>query len=178
MKKIILCSLLMIGVFNKAIGQEKLLTKDDAISLVLEQNFGILIAKNTIDVASNNKSLLNSGYLPTLSGTSNANYNKGDRTTEFPGQFIDDPTTGLKVPVPDNELLGAESRNYGAALNLNYNLLSHFEYLLLLFGKKMNCHCLKLLQTAPHMLFDKSMFKLLSSTLKHEYSDVQSTTGV
>ena len=81
MKKIILCSLLMIGVFNKAIGQEKLLTKDDAISLVLEQNFGILIAKNTIDVASNNKSLLNSGYLPTLSGTSNANYNKGDRTS-------------------------------------------------------------------------------------------------
>tara|TARA_B100000767_G_scaffold275735_1_gene314850 strand:- start:32414 stop:33805 length:1392 start_codon:yes stop_codon:yes gene_type:complete len=122
MKKIILCSLLMGGVFSGAFAQEKLLTKDDAISLVLEQNFGIIIAKNAIDVASNNKSLLNSGYLPTLSGASNANYNNGDRTTEFPRQFIDDPTTGLKVPVPNNELLGAESRNYGAALNLNYNL--------------------------------------------------------
>ena len=32
------------------------------------------------------------------------------------------PTTGLKVPAPNNELIGAESRNYGASINLNYNL--------------------------------------------------------
>ena len=122
MKNIILYFLFLAGVFNGAYAQETRLTKDDAISLVLEKNHGILLAKNTVNIASNNKSLLNSGYLPILSGISNANYNNGDRTTEFPEQFIEDPATGLKVPAPNNELLGAESRNYGASINLNYNL--------------------------------------------------------
>ena len=122
MKNIILYFLFLTGVFYGAFAQETRLTKEDAISLVLEKNHGILLAKNTVNIASNNKSLLNSGYLPILSGTSDANYNNGDRTTEFPGQFIDDPTTGLKVPAPNNELIGAESRNYGASINLNYNL--------------------------------------------------------
>jgi len=46
--------------------QEKLLSKQDAINLALENNFGIKVARNQVEIAKNNKSILNSGYLPTF----------------------------------------------------------------------------------------------------------------
>lgn len=97
--------------------QEKMLTKEDAVALALENNYGINVANNQIGVTKNNKSVLNSGYLPTLTGTANANYNRDDSVIEFPGQFND-----YGSPRGDLEIEQAEAQRYTSALNANYNL--------------------------------------------------------
>ena len=47
-------------------GQERL-TKEKALDLALENNFGIQVSRNTTEIQKNNSNILNSGYLPTLS---------------------------------------------------------------------------------------------------------------
>ncbi|WP_378178709.1 TolC family protein [Aquimarina sp. SS2-1] len=94
------------------------LSKQEAIRLTLENNYGILIATNNIEAAKNNKGILNSGYLPTLAANAGANYQETSSTTSFPGAI--NPDTGL--PREDIEILGAETQRYNAALNLNYTL--------------------------------------------------------
>jgi len=85
------------------------LTKQEAIRLALENNFGIILATNDIEVAENNKGILNSGYLPTLSGNASAVYNRDN----IEAQFANGET---------NVLNGAESDRYNASVNLNYTL--------------------------------------------------------
>ncbi|WP_234387021.1 TolC family protein [Aquimarina sp. Aq78] len=94
------------------------LTKQEAIRLTLENNFGILIATNNIAVAKNNKGVLNSGYLPTLTGNAGANYQSASSTTSFGGAI--NPNTG--EPRSDIEIEDAETQRYNAGLNLNYTL--------------------------------------------------------
>ncbi|MFD2562999.1 TolC family protein [Aquimarina rubra] len=94
------------------------LTKQEAIRLTLENNYGILIATNNIEAAKNSKGILNSGYLPTLAANTGANYQETSSTTSFPG--VINPDTGL--PREDIEILGAETQRYNASLNLNYTL--------------------------------------------------------
>ena len=89
--------------------QEILLTKDEAVKLALENNYGIKITNNNLKIAENNKSILNSGFLPTLTGNAGATYNKDN--TE--ANFANGETT---------ELTGAESNRYNASVNLNYTL--------------------------------------------------------
>ncbi len=100
------------------IGQENILAKEDAVSIALENNYGIKMAKNRAVIAKNNKSVLNSGYLPTLTGNAGANYNDLiNSTTEYPGQFETDGT-----PRADIEIKDAESQTYNAGLAINYTL--------------------------------------------------------
>ncbi|WP_298545128.1 TolC family protein [uncultured Aquimarina sp.] len=94
------------------------LTKQEAIRLTLENNYGILIATNNIEAAKNNKGILNSGYLPTLAANAGANYQDASSTTSFPG--VINPDTGL--PREDIEIDGAETQRYNASLNFNYTL--------------------------------------------------------
>ncbi len=89
--------------------QEPLLTKEEAISRALEENFGIRLARNDVEIADNNQSILNSGYLPSLTGRAGANYDINDRLTEPEN---DDPL----------EQNGIESNQYNASINLNYTL--------------------------------------------------------
>lgn len=103
--------------FITVVAQEEFLSKEDAVARALENNFGIEIAKNQIEIAENNKSVLNSGYLPTLTGTAGANYNSNDTNTEFPGQLDEDGNQR-----PDISLENAESQRYNAALSVNYTL--------------------------------------------------------
>ena len=110
--------IVLISLFFSALNaQERVLSKEDAIALALENNYGINVAKNQVEVAKNNKSVLNSGYLPTLTGTANANYNRDDSVIEFPGQFNEDGT-----PRGDLELNKAEAQRYTSAINANYTL--------------------------------------------------------
>lgn len=95
---------------------KKTLSKEEAVVKALENNFGIEIAKNQIEIADNNASILNSGYLPTLTGTAGANYNRLDSNTAYPGQIRDGE------PTPDLEISKAESQSYNGGLNLNYTL--------------------------------------------------------
>lgn len=88
---------------------ENIISKADAVKLALENNYGIKISNNNLKIAENNKSILNSEYLPTLTGNAGATYNLDD--TE--ANFSDGRVTTLE---------GAESSRYNAAINLNYTL--------------------------------------------------------
>ena len=95
--------------FVITVSAQESLPVSKAVSLALENNYGIKIANKSVEVAENNTSILNSGYLPTLTGNAGANYNLDNNESEFSSG---DVTT----------LNGAESSNYNASLNLNYTL--------------------------------------------------------
>ena len=46
---------------------QEILTKKEALKITLENNFGIKIANNNLEVAKNNSSIYNTGFLPTAS---------------------------------------------------------------------------------------------------------------
>lgn len=117
MRKYFLVSLSLITGISTLFAQEKMLSKQEAISLALDYNFGIKVAQNQVAIADNNQSILNSGYLPSLTGTAGATYNNNSTTTEFPGQISDDGT-----PRPNVSIDNAESQRYNTALNMNYTL--------------------------------------------------------
>jgi len=87
----------------------ELLSRKDAVTEALENNFGITIANNNLGIAENNKSILNSGYLPSLTGNAGANYSKDDQEVTF-----QDGRTNI--------VNGAETTRYNASLNLAYTL--------------------------------------------------------
>jgi outer membrane protein TolC len=97
--------------------QEQLLFKDDAVSTALYNNFGIKVAKNQVEIAENNQSILNTGFLPTLTGSAGATYNRDDATIEFPGQVLENGD-----PRPNFELNKAEAQRYNSSLSLDYTL--------------------------------------------------------
>jgi len=88
---------------------QQILNKSDAIALALENNYGIKTANNAVEQAKNNADILNSGYLPSLTGNAGATFNNDNLEAEFSNG---ESTT----------LNGAESSRYNASLNLNYTL--------------------------------------------------------
>ncbi|MGX1931149.1 TolC family protein [Flagellimonas sp. 2504JD4-2] len=102
-------SLFLLVQIHTAQAQEKMLTKEEAIALALEHNLGIQVAKNTRKIDENNASILNSGYLPTV--TANA------------GGSIDKQNTEGQLASGDSRTAdGVETRRYNAAVNVNYTL--------------------------------------------------------
>ncbi len=93
------------------------LTKEEAISVMLENNFGIMIANNVVRVADNNQSILNSDYLPTISGLAGATYDNTSSNTSFNGALDNDGNPRSDIAIDD-----AETRRYNASLNLDYIL--------------------------------------------------------
>ncbi|MGB1231774.1 MAG: TolC family protein [Winogradskyella sp.] len=92
---------------------QNVVKSSELIGLALEHNYGIKIANNTLAVAVNNKSILNSGYLPTL--TANA------------GASIDKQNTEGELANGESRIAnGAETRRYNASINLNYTLFDGF----------------------------------------------------
>jgi len=96
---------------------QQTLTKNEAIKQALENNFGIQLAKNQVDISRNNKNVLNSGYLPTLTAVAGAQYEEADDEREFPGVVLDDGT-----PRPDVVIKNAETQRYNGSINVNYLL--------------------------------------------------------
>jgi outer membrane protein len=115
--KLIYTLLVLLALNFNANAQDSLLSKSEAISLALENNFGIRFAENTVKIADNNQGVLNTGFLPSLSGTAGATYNRDDSTIEFPGQVDENG-----IPRPELEINKAEAQRYNAGLNLNYTL--------------------------------------------------------
>ncbi|WP_246288460.1 TolC family protein [Winogradskyella costae] len=89
---------------------QEILTKEDAVSKTLDNNYGVKIAKNAVTVAENNTNILNTGFLPTVTGNAGANYN------------LDDSEVSFSDGRADAVLKGAESSNYNASVSLNYTL--------------------------------------------------------
>ncbi|MAJ31990.1 MAG: transporter [Flavobacteriaceae bacterium] len=99
-------SLLCYSAFGFA---QELLNPEEAVKIALENNFGIQISKNLESQSQNNASILNSGYLPTLSTSAAANLSKDSQEATFQdgrSQAVD----------------GAETKRYNASVNLNYTL--------------------------------------------------------
>jgi outer membrane protein TolC len=86
---------------------QEILTKKEALKITLENNFGIKIATNNIEIAKNNSSIYNSGFLPTATVSSGANFRKDNQTI--------DRQDGSSISIDD-----AETKSYNASINLNY----------------------------------------------------------
>lgn len=95
--------------FTTALLAQQKITPKDAVSLALDNNYGIKLAENQVEVAKNNASILNAGYLPTLRGVAGATYNIDNTEAEFSNG---DVTT----------LTGAESSRYNASVELGYTI--------------------------------------------------------
>lgn len=103
--------------FSQQPGLSEILTKEEAISLMLESNFSIEIARNNLEIADNNAGILNSGYLPVVFGAAGATFDNTDSTTDFNGA-----TDNEGNPRPDIVIDDAETRRLNASINLEYTL--------------------------------------------------------
>jgi len=95
--------------FSSAGFAQKTLSKEEVISQMLERNFDIKLAENQVEIAENNQSIWNSGYLPTLTALAGADYELNNRLTE--------PNEGETV-----DQRGIESNRYNASINMGYTL--------------------------------------------------------
>lgn len=95
--------------FLSQIQAQKVLSTQEAVSLALENNYGIKMANNTVEIADNNANILNSGFLPTITGNSGATYNLDNTEAVFSNGNV-------------TNLNGAESSRFNASVNLNYTL--------------------------------------------------------
>lgn len=100
------------------VSAQDILTKKEALQIALENNYGVIIANNNVEIAKNNASIYNSRYLPTLSTSAGANYNNSNQEIENQGGEI-------------TNINGAETKSYNASVNLNYTLFDGL-------GKKYN----------------------------------------
>jgi len=98
---------------------QEMLSKQEAINAVLENNFGIKVATNLTEIAENNAAFLNSGYLPSLTGIAGANYNIEDQDATFQDGSV-------------RREDGAETVRYNASINMDYLLFDglgrHYNY--------------------------------------------------
>jgi outer membrane protein len=88
---------------------QQVLSPEDAVNYVLDNNYGIKIANKNLEVSENNTTIYNTGFLPTVTGNAGATYNLDNNESEF----SDGNTTTLN---------GAESSRYNASLDVNYTL--------------------------------------------------------
>jgi outer membrane protein len=102
---------------------QEILTKKEALKITLENNFGIKIANNNLEVAKNNSSIYNTGFLPTAGISSGANYSRNNQTVT--------PQEGAS-----RSTSGAVTKSYNASLNLNYTIFDGL-------GRKYNYQQLK-----------------------------------
>jgi len=106
MRKIYIFTLLILFNFLASYAQE-LLTKETAVSLALENNYGIRMAENNVKIAENNKSIYNSGYLPSVFANAGASHSNDNS--------IASRQDGTSV-----EINNAKSSRYNGSVGLNY----------------------------------------------------------
>jgi len=111
-KSLIILLIFLIAVTNQAIGQE-MLAKSDAVALALEHNFDIKAANNNVLIAENNAKLLNSGYLPSVTGTGTANFTFSD---------VENTLQSGDVQIAN----GVQSKRYNASMGVSYTLFDGF----------------------------------------------------
>ena len=98
------------------LGQQTI-SKEEALEIALEKNFGIQVSKNNLEISKNNSSLLNSGFLPTISLNGGSNFTSSNSEIAFPGQVLEDGS-----PRPNLNLDDQESQRFNGGVNLNYTL--------------------------------------------------------
>ena len=101
--------LILIFLGLSASAQDEVLTKQEAINLILENNLDIKVARNTRLIDENNADILNSGYLPSVTGNASGSIDKQN-------------SEGVLANGDTRTAEGAETRRYSAAVNVNYTL--------------------------------------------------------
>lgn len=107
---------------------QEILTKEDALAIALENNFGIKIANNNVEVAKNNSSIFNNRYLPTVALNSGADYRNNNQSLTFT-----DRDTGGDAEIAGDGII---TKSYNASLGLNYTIFDGL-------GRKYNYQQLK-----------------------------------
>ena len=92
------------------VGQD-MLSKQSAVDIALENNYDIKIARGNSEIAENNSSVYNSGYLPSVSATGGANYNVNNSSVEYQDGSV-------------REATGAQTYGYNAGVSLNYTVFN------------------------------------------------------
>lgn len=99
--------------------QDQVLSKEEAIDMVLENNLSIQVAKNAKLIGDNNANILNSGYLPTVTANAGGSIDKQN-------------SEGVLANGDTRTAEGAETRRYNASVNVNYVLFDglgrHYNY--------------------------------------------------
>ncbi len=112
------CAILLCCAFSlmPVLGQEPalenegpILSKEEAIAYTLENNLGIQVSENLREIDQNNADILNSGFLPTVTGLAGGSIDR--QNTE--GQLANGDTRTAE---------NVETRRYNASLNMNYVL--------------------------------------------------------
>lgn len=142
----IFTSILLLIIYKLGFSQE-ILTKDTAVALALENNYGIKVANNNVLRAKNNSSIYNSNYLPRVSANAGANYNNSNYDTEF-----QDGSTSTRNHAAYN--------SYNASLAVNYTLFDGF-------GRSYNYKILKetheLSQLEARQIIENTLLQLFIS---------------
>ena len=113
--KIIKITILLVVFLSTVKGfSQEILTKEEALAIALENNFGIKIANNNLEVAENNTSIYNRGALPTVALTSGANYSRNNQSL-----ILTDRDTGNDAEIAGN---GVVAKTYNASLGVNYTI--------------------------------------------------------
>ncbi len=136
------------------VAQETILSKQEAVAQALENNFGIQVARNQIAIADNNQSILNSGFLPSLTADAGATYNRDDAVIEFPGQLLENGD-----PRPDFVIDQAEAQRYNTGLTLDYTL---FDGMGRLYNYKSLKEQYQLTELQARETIENTMLQLLS----------------
>ncbi|MDA9564055.1 TolC family protein [Flavobacteriales bacterium] len=93
---------------------QEVITLEKVVATSLQNNHGIIAAKNNIEIANNNATVGNAGLLPQVGANAGFNGGINNSKIEFAGNN------------PDLEVDGATSRSTNASLNLNYTIFSGF----------------------------------------------------
>lgn len=110
MKYLIALLSLTILVQKTSIAQESM-TVEDAIALAMKHNYDIRLATNATLQAENNKSIYNSGFLPSATAAADGRYSTSNAT-------IKDQLGN------EREIPGVETKGYGGSVGLNYLLFN------------------------------------------------------
>ncbi|MEN8185763.1 MAG: TolC family protein [Bacteroidota bacterium] len=141
--KIIIFSILL----NSFLGfsQEKL-SKDKAVNIAFENNYDIKVENNNVKAAENNASIYNSGYLPSVSANSGANYLDKNNDNEYQNG--------------DKTNSDTQTTSYNASVGLNYTLFDGF-------GRKYNYQKLQelynLSEIQAKQIMENTVLQLLTS---------------
>lgn len=110
MKKLRLI-IVSIGIGLHGFAQDSL-NLDEAISIALEQNLGILMSVNTNQIAIQQRKASRANLLPKVNSTAGGSYSNNDTRLEFAGGN------------PPIDQKGAQSTNVNASVGLNYTLFN------------------------------------------------------
>ena len=144
--------LLTSGWVLQGFGQE-ILTLKDAIRIGLENNYSIIIQKNEAEIAANNNTLGNAGFLPTvnLTGTQNNTITNTHQETF---------SSGAK------DITGATNRTLNAGIQLTWTLFDGFS---MFAGKNM----LKIMEEMGETQTRITVENTLSSIIQTYYGIIQ-----